>query len=105
MKKLRESGIFGVLGFLVGTLLPIAIWKTPEGNAFILSGGGWLPYLLSPFFALLGTAFMAGYIDFKEKLVTIDPIDGTKALSAFWSIFGLMEVLGILIALEAIMEA
>ena len=65
IQNLREAGIFGVMGFLAGTLLPIAIWKTDAGNAFILNGGGWLPFLLSPAFALLATAFMAGYVNFK----------------------------------------
>lgn len=105
MKKLREAGIFGVLGFLAGTLLPIAIWKTDAGNAYILNGGGWLPFLLSPVFALLGTVFMAGYINFKEKFVTVDPIDGTKSYSAFWLILIIMQILGVLVALEAVMEA
>jgi hypothetical protein len=105
MSKLREAGIFGVLGFLAGTLLPIAIWKTDAGSSYILSGGSFLPYLLSPTFALLGTVFMAGYVNFKEKFITVDPIDGTKAYSAFWLILIIMQILGVLVALEAVMEA
>jgi len=105
IQNLREAGIFGVLGFIAGTLLPIAIWKTDAGNTFILNGGGWLPFLLSPAFALLGTAFMAGYIDFKEKIMYKDPVTGEITFSLFWGIFFMMVILGLGVALEAVMEA
>lgn len=102
--SLIESGVFGVLGFLAATLLPIAIWKTEEGNKFILNGEAWLPFVLSPAFALLGTAFMAGYVGFKEKFVTVDK-RGEKSYSLFWLVFIMLTLLSLGVAIEAVMEA
>lgn len=108
MKKLtaslRESGVFGVLGFLASTLLPIAIWKTDEGNKLILSGELWLPFVLSPVFAFIGTLFMAGYVGFKEKFVYTNDSQ-EKTYSLFWSVFLLLTLIGLGVALEAVMEA
>ena len=105
IQNLREAGIFGVMGFLAGTLLPIAIWKTDAGNAFILNGGGWLPFLLSPAFALLATAFMAGYVNFKEKFSYYDDETGELTYSLFWGVLVIMIILGLGVSLEAVIEA
>lgn len=104
MKKIREAGIFGALGFLFGTLAQIAIWKTDVGSQWILNGGGWLAFALTPFYAILSSALMTGYFGFKDKFVGKDN-DGNKVYSAFWSVALLMEFMGILIAIEAILEA
>lgn len=104
MKKLKEAGLFGVIGFLVATLFQIAIWKTPEGRQWIYNGGQWLVFLLTPVYSVIGSAIMVGYIGFKDKFVAKDD-QGNNVYSAFWLVCILLEVMGLLIALEAVLEA
>jgi len=104
MKKIREAGVFGVIGFLVATLLQIAIWKTDAGRQWIYGGGQWLVFLLTPIYALIGSSIMVGYVGFKDKFSANDD-RGNKIYSAFWLVFILLEIMGLLIAIEAILEA
>lgn len=104
MKKIRQAGIFGALGFLFATLGQIAIWKTDAGREFIYGGGQWLVVLLTPIFAILGSALISGYFGFNEKLSAKDD-QGNKVLSLFWAAAIILQFMGILIAIEAILEA
>jgi cytochrome b len=104
MKKIRKAGIFGALGFLFGTLVQIAIWKTDEGTQWIYNNGGLLPFALTPIYAVLSAALMTGYFGFKDKFIGKDD-KGNRVFSAFWSVALLMEVMGILVAIEAVLEA
>lgn len=87
----------GGIGFLVGTLLPLSIWN-------IFGFPHWLiPFLISPIFSLLGTVIMVGYIGFKEPFSEPDDM-GNSILSAFWSVFALLQLIGILICLGVVLE-
>lgn len=104
MKKVRETGLFGVIGFLVATLFQIAIWKTDEGRQWIYDGGQWLVFVLTPVYSLIGSAIMVGYIGFKDKFVAKDD-QGNSVYSAFWLVYLLLQFMSFLIALEAVLEA
>lgn len=104
MKKIRQAGIFGAFGFLFATLGQIAIWKTDAGREFIYGGGQWLVVLLTPIFAILGSAIISGYFGFKDKISAKDD-QGNKVLSMFWAVATILQFMGILIAIEAILEA
>lgn len=104
MKKLREAGIFGALGFLFATLGQIAIWKTNAGREFIYGGGQWLVFLVTPVFAILGSVIISGYFGFKDKLSANDD-QGNRVLSLFWAVAAVLQFMGILIAIEAVLEA
>lgn len=104
MKKIREAGLFGVIGFLLSTLLQIAIWKTDEGRQWIYDGGQWLVFLVTPIFALVGASIMVGYVGIKDKFSAKDD-QGNSVYSAFWLVAILLEIIGLLIALEAVLEA
>jgi cytochrome b len=104
MKKLRQAGIFGALGFLFGTLAQIAIWKTDVGTQWIYNNGGLLVFALTPIYAILSSALMTGYFGFKDKFVGKDD-QGNRVFSAFWAVALLMQVMGILVAIEAVLEA
>jgi hypothetical protein len=104
MKKIREAGVFGVIGFLVATLFQIAIWKTDEGRQWIYNGGQWLVFALTPFYSLVGAAIMVGYIGIKDKFSAKDD-QGNRIYSAFWLVAILLEIISLLIALEAVLEA
>lgn len=104
MKKLREAGLFGVIGFLFSTLFQIAIWKTDEGRQWIYNGGQWLVFALTPIYSLIGSAIMVGYVGFKDKFACKDD-QGNRYYSAFWSVAILLEVISFLIAIEAVLEA
>lgn len=104
MKKIREAGLFGVIGFLFSTLLQIGIWKTEEGRQWIYNGGQWLVFLITPIFALVGASIMVGYVGIKDKFSAKDD-QGNRIYSAFWLVSILMEIMGLLIAIEAILEA
>jgi hypothetical protein len=104
MKKLRQAGLFGALGFLFATLGQVAVWKTDAGREFIYGGGQWLVFLLTPIFAILGSAIISGYFGFKDKLSGKDD-QGNKVLSMFWALVIMLQFMGILIAIEAVLEA
>jgi hypothetical protein len=104
MKKLRQAGIFGAIGFLFATLGQIAIWKTDAGREWIYGGGQWLVFLITPIFAILGSAIISGYFGFKDKLSGKDD-QGNKVLSMFWALVIMLQFMGILIAIEAVLEA
>lgn len=104
MKKIREAGVFGVIGFLFSTLLQVAIWKTDEGVQWIYNGGQWLVFALTPLFAVFGASIMVGYIGFKDKFVAKDD-QGNRIYSAFWLVSIVLEIISLLIALEAVLEA
>lgn len=104
MKKLREAGIFGALGFLFATLGQIAIWKTDAGREWIYGGGQWLVFLITPIFAILGSAIISGYFGFKDKISGKDD-QGNRVLSMFWAVAIILQFMGILIAIEAVLEA
>jgi hypothetical protein len=104
MKKLRQAGIFGAIGFLFATLGQIAVWKTDAGREFIYGGGQWLVFLLTPIFAILGSAIISGYFGFNEKLSAKDD-QGNRVLSLFWAVVAILQFMGILIAIEAVLEA
>lgn len=104
MKKLRQAGLFGVIGFLFATLGQVAVWKTDAGREFIYGGGQWLVFLLTPIFAILGSAIISGYFGFKDKLSGRDD-QGNKVLSMFWAVVAILQFMGILIAIEAVLEA
>jgi len=104
MKKIREAGVFGAIGFLFSTLLQIGIWKTDIGRQWIYDGGQWLVFALTPVYALMGSIIMVGYVGFKDKFVGKDD-QGNRIYSAFWLVAILLEIIGLLIALEAVLEA
>jgi hypothetical protein len=104
MKKIREAGVFGAIGFLFSTLLQIGIWKTDIGRQWIYDGGQWLVFVLTPVYALMGSIIMVGYVGFKDKFVGKDD-QGNRIYSAFWLVAILLEIIGLLIALEAVLEA
>jgi hypothetical protein len=104
MKKIRQAGIFGAIGFLFATLGQIAIWKNDASREFIYGGGQWLVFLVTPIFAILGSAIISGYFGFKDKLSVKDD-QGNKVLSLFWAVAIILQFMGILIAIEAVLEA
>ena len=104
MKKFRAAGIFGALGFLFATLGQIAIWKTDAGREWIYGGGQWLVFLITPIFAILGSAIISGYFGFKDKISGKDD-QGNRVLSMFWAVAIILQFMGILIAIEAVLEA
>ena len=55
MKKLRDYGVVQALSFLLGTILPIGVWKTEECAKYILNGQWYYPFITAPFFALFST--------------------------------------------------
>lgn len=92
MNSLR-SGI----GFLVGTLLQLSVWK-------LFGYAHWvIPFLCSPIFSLAGTVTMVGYVGFKESFSVKDDT-GNSALSAFWSVLIILQLIGTLICLGVILE-
>jgi hypothetical protein len=93
------SYIRGVVGFLVGTLLPLSIWKYTE----LMYVYWWLPFIASPIFALGGATLMVGYWGVKDKFSAVDD-RGNAIFSAFWSVLALMELIGLLIALGVVLD-
>ena len=104
MKKLRDYGVIQALSFLLGTILPIGVWKTEECAKYILNGQWYYPFITAPFFALFSTALMVGRIGFGETISARDEA-GVKRLSTFWAVLAIMLVFNILIAVEAVLEA
>lgn len=91
------SSLKGGIGFLVGTLLQLSVWK-------IFGYGHWaLPFLCSPIFSLVGTIIMVGYVGFKEPFSAKDD-RGNAVLSAFWSILAILQLMGVLICLGVVFE-
>lgn len=91
------SGLRGAIGFLFGTLLPLSVWK-------MFGYPHWaVPFLCSPFFSLVGTIIMVGYVGFKDKFSAADD-RGNAILSAFWSVLALLQIIGILICLGVVLE-
>jgi hypothetical protein len=62
-----------------------------------------VPFLCSPFFALIGTIIMVGYVGFKDKFSAADD-RGNSVLSAFWSVLALLQLIGLLICLGVVLE-
>jgi len=93
------SHIKRIVGFLVGTLLPLSIWKLTE----LMYVYWWLPFIASPIFALGGASLMVGYFGFKDSFSATDD-RGNKIYSAFWSVLAIMELIGLLIALGVVLD-
>jgi hypothetical protein len=104
MKKLREFGVIQALSFLLGTILPIGVWKTDECAKYILNGQWYYPFATAPLFALVSTWLMVGKLGFKETVSARDEA-GVNRLSTFWAVLAIMLVFNILIAVEAVLEA
>lgn len=101
MKKLRELGIISAIGFLLGTLGQIALWRYKVD--LILNGYKYLPFAIAPLFAFLSSWLMVGKVSFSywsEK-----DNDGNKAYNVFLAVAIVMLVLSLGIAFEAISEA
>lgn len=91
------SGVKGGIGFLVGTLLPLSVWK-------VFGFSHWaVPFLCSPLFAIAGTIIMVGYVGLKDKVSGQDDT-GTSIFSAFWSVLALLQIIGLLICLGVVLE-
>jgi hypothetical protein len=101
MKKLRELGIFAAIGFLLGTLGQIGLWKYKVD--IILSGNHWLPFALTPVFAFLSAWLMLGKVSFRYW--SENDNDGNKSYNVFLAVAWLMLIFGLGIAFEAISEA
>lgn len=101
MKKLKEAGIFAVIGFLFGTLGQIALWRYKVD--LILNGYKYLPFAISPLFAFLASWLMVGKVSFKYFHETDD--NGNKAYNAFILVFIFMLIISLGISFEAISEA
>lgn len=91
------SGVKGALGFIIGSILPLFIWKTFGYTHWSV------PFLCSPLFAIAGTFVMVGYVGFKDKLSAPDGNGGT-IFSAFWSVLGILQLIGILICLGVVLD-
>jgi hypothetical protein len=101
MKKLRELGIISAIGFLLGTLGQIALWRYKVD--LILNGYKYLPFAIAPLFAFLSSWVMVGKVSFKN-FSEMDN-DGNKAYNVFLAVAIVMLVLSLGIAFEAISEA
>jgi hypothetical protein len=101
MKKLREVGIISAIGFLLGTLGQIGLWKYKVD--LILNGYNWLPFAVSPLFAFLSAWLMVGKVNF-SYFSEVDN-DGNKAYNTFVMVAIAMLILGVGISIEAVLEA
>ena len=101
MKKLRELGIIPAIGFLLGTLGQIGLWKYKVD--LILNGYKYLPFAVAPVFAFLAAWLMVGKVSF-HYFSEVDN-DGNKAYNTFVLVGLFMLALGLGIAFEAISEA
>lgn len=91
------SSVKGGIGFLVGTLLPLCVWNLFGVPHWVV------PFLCSPIFSIIGTIIMVGYVGFKEPFSAPDDM-GNSILSAFWSVLGILQIIGVLICLGVVLE-